>query len=211
VRNTPSPRAARRQGALERRRDDVLRAAVAAFAAKGFDGAQVGEIAAAAEVSLASVYALFESKERLYQAVCVTSADAMRRDVEARVASLPDGPERVLAVLDAMFACFSENGDMLRIYAHATHGLPFRLRQELGEAARERLRGFGAWVTELVRGAARGGRLPGLDAEALALSLLGAVVMAATHAIEATPPRPPAEHAAAVREVFARVLAGAAP
>jgi AcrR family transcriptional regulator len=186
----------------------VLRAAAAAFAAKGFDGAQVGEIAAAAEVSLASVYTLFESKERLYQQVCLTSADAMRRDIEARVASVPEGPERVLAVVDAMFACFGENADMLRIYAHATHGLPFRVREELGEAARERLRGFGAWVTELVRRAARGGRLPGLDPEALALSLLGAVVMAATHAIEAMPARPPGQHAAAVREVFARVLTG---
>jgi hypothetical protein len=132
----------------------------------------------------------------------------MRRDIETRVASVPDGPERVLAVVDAMFACFGENADMLRIYAHATHGLPFRVREELGEAARERLRGFGAWVTELVRRAARGGRLPGLDAEALALSLLGAVVMAATHSIEAMPARPPGQHAAAVREVFARVLAG---
>jgi AcrR family transcriptional regulator len=207
VRNQPSPRAARRQGALARRRDDVLRAAAAAFAAKGFDGAQVGEIAAAAEVSLASVYALFDSKELLYQEVCLTSADAMRRDVEARVAVLPDGPERVLAVVDAMFACFSENADMLRIYAHATHGLPFRVREELGEAVRQRLRGFGAWVADLVRRASRGGRLPGLDPEALALSLLGSVVMAATHAIEAMPPRPPAQHAAGVREVFARVLA----
>jgi hypothetical protein len=64
-------------------------------------------------------------------------------------------------------------------------------------------------VTELVRRAARGGRLPGLDPEALALALLGAVVMAATHAIEAVPPRPPSQHAAAVKEVFARMLAGA--
>jgi AcrR family transcriptional regulator len=211
MRNQASPREARRQGAVERRRDDVLRAAAAAFAAKGFDGAQVGEIAAAAEVSLASVYTLFESKERLYQQVCLTSADAMRRDVEARVAGLPDGPDRVLAVIDAMFACFGENADMLRIYAHATHGLPFRVREELGEAARERLRGFGAWVTELVRRAARGGRLPGIDPEALALALLGAVVMAATHSIEAMPPRSPAQHAAGVREVFARMLDGGRP
>jgi AcrR family transcriptional regulator len=206
ARNQASPREARRQGALERRREDVLRAAAAAFAAKGFDGAQVGEIAAAAEVSLASVYALFESKERLYQQVCLTSADAMRRDVEARVAGLPDGPERVLALVDAMFACFGENADILRIYAHATHGLPFRVREELGEAARERLRGFSAWVTELVRRAGRGSRLPGLEPEALALSLLGAVVMAATHSIEAVPPSPPGQHAAGLREVFARVL-----
>jgi AcrR family transcriptional regulator len=210
LRNQASPREARRQGALERRRNDVLRAAAAAFAVRGFDGAQVGEIAAAAEVSLASVYTLFESKEGLYQQVCLISADAMRRDVEARVAGLPDGPERVLALVDAMFACFGENADILRIYAHATHGLPFRVREELGEAARQRLRGFGAWVTDLVRRAARGGHLPGLDPEALALSLLGAVMTAATQSIEATPPRPPGQHAAGVREVFARVLAGGA-
>ena len=138
------------------------------------------------------------------------ACETLSTAVHSRVAGIPDGPARVLALVYAMFACYGENADILRIYAHATHGLPFRVREELGEAARERLRGFSAWVTELVRRAGRRGGLPGLDPEALALSLLGAVVMAATHSIEALPPRPPGEHAAGVREGFARMLAGGA-
>ena len=60
------------------RRAHILEAAASEFATKGFDGAQVGAIAAHAEVSLASVYGLFPSKEQLFQAVIETTAQAMR-------------------------------------------------------------------------------------------------------------------------------------
>ena len=68
-RSVSSPRADRRERENARRREDVLGAASTAFAERGFQGAQVSEIAAAAELSTKSVYALFPSKEVLYEEV----------------------------------------------------------------------------------------------------------------------------------------------
>lgn len=51
------------------RRDSILEAATAAFAARGFDGARTLEIARSAGVSEALLYRHFDSKEALYAAV----------------------------------------------------------------------------------------------------------------------------------------------
>jgi len=55
----------RRHEDLTRRRADAIAGAATVVAAKGFHDAQMSEIAAAAEVSRNSLYALFERKERL--------------------------------------------------------------------------------------------------------------------------------------------------
>ena len=73
-----SRREERRERELELRRADVIAAAAAEFAEKGFDGAQMSALAARAEVALGTLYSLFESKEQLFQAVIETSADAIR-------------------------------------------------------------------------------------------------------------------------------------
>ena len=64
-----SRRQKRRAEDLARRRSDVLAAAAAVIAAKGFHDAQMTEIASAAEVSLATVYALFDGKDRIFEEV----------------------------------------------------------------------------------------------------------------------------------------------
>ena len=109
-----SVRAERRLRELELRRADVITAALAAFAAKGFDGAQVAEIAAAAELSTKSLYALFSSKEELYQEVIRSAAEAMRDTVQTQVDSIEDPREQLLSLIDSLFSCFDENEDLLR-------------------------------------------------------------------------------------------------
>ena len=66
---TPQPQSGRREREAARRRADVLAVASEIFAEKGYEGAQISAIARVAEVSLATVYAMFKSKEELYQAV----------------------------------------------------------------------------------------------------------------------------------------------
>ncbi|MGH7288555.1 MAG: TetR family transcriptional regulator, partial [Myxococcota bacterium] len=53
-----SRREERRERELELRRADVLAAALAEFAEKGFDGAQMSALAARAEVALGTLYSL---------------------------------------------------------------------------------------------------------------------------------------------------------
>lgn len=212
---TPSPsrrparslRAGRRERELALRRDDVIAAASQIFSAKGFHAAQMSEIAARAELSLASVYQTFASKDELFDAVISTAAEQVEAAVRARVDATPDPREKLLAVSDALFACFQENLDVLRIYARATQGMPWRTRGELGAPAQRVYERVTGWVIELARAAARARALRGLDPEALALALIGAVMSNATRAAEAGDAAELARLAPRVRELFARVLA----
>lgn len=53
----------------DQRRDKILQAAHAAFVAKGFTRAKMEEVARGARVANATVYAYFDTKERLFEAV----------------------------------------------------------------------------------------------------------------------------------------------
>ncbi len=208
----PSRRSERREMEAALRRAHVIDAAGAEFAEKGFHGAQVGEIAARAEVSLGTVYAMFEAKEGLFQAVIEKAADSIRETVRAEVEAVADPRERLLALIDSLFACFSGNQDLLRIYAGATHGLPWRIRQSMGDRAQVIFAGFTEWVRGLAVEATAAGPLVELEPDALALTLIGSVTTAAAAAVEGTSQQPLDVLARDVRKVFERILAdGGAP
>ena len=181
-------------------------AASAVFGEKGFHGTQVGEIAARAEVSLATVYSMFDGKEELFQAAIETTAEAIRAEVEGKVAGVPDSRERILQLIDSLFSCFEQNRDLLRIYSRGTQGLPWKIRQEMGESAQQIFHGFSSWVIRLAEQAAADGHLPGIEPQVFALSLIGSVNTVATHMVETTPDRALSDLTPAVRAVFARIL-----
>jgi AcrR family transcriptional regulator len=201
-----SIRAERRNRELALRRADVIAAASSVFAKKGYDGAQVSEIANGAEVSTKTVYALFSGKEEIYEAVTATAAAAVATAVRQRVEAIADPRERLLCVIDSLMDCFDENRDLLRIYAHSTHGLPWRMRPTMGEQSVQHLQDFTAWVIEIARKAQEEGALTGLDPKALSLSLIGAVVTTAAHWVESDTGYPLKNQTAGVRLVFERIL-----
>lgn len=204
-----SPRELRRADEHARRRADVLNAAAAVFGEKGLHAAQMTEIAARAGLSRATLYALFEGKDELYAEVIASTAAGVRDLVRRRVADIEDPAERLLGVIDALFACFETSQDLLRIYARGTHGIPFRIRQELGDDAYRILEEFDDWVTELAEAAGRADLLGGLDPRAVATTLLGSVTLMATRWVETTPELPLSGATQIVRPIFERLLGGA--
>ena len=201
-----SKRERRREREAALRRADVLAAASAVFARKGFHDAQMSEIAAESELSLRSVYTLFESKEEIYQEVVVSTAARMREAVRGKVEAIEDPAERLLALIDLLFDTFEENRDLFGIYARGTRGLPWRLRESMGDSAHAIFHGFTVWLTELCQAAGRAGHLAGADPEAFALALTGAVTTTATHWLDVKPGEPLTGAAAGVRSVFAPLL-----
>jgi AcrR family transcriptional regulator len=202
-----SPRERRRAEELARRREDAIAAASAVFAEKGFHAAQMTEIAARAELARATLYSLFGGKDELYAEVIATTAGAVRDAVREKVEAVRDPAERLLSLVDSLFACWEENQDLFRIYARGTHGLPWKIREAMGESALHLFREFTVWVEGLAADAQRAGCLRGLDPEALSLALVGAITTTATHSIETTPDRPLTAAAPAVRAIFERLVA----
>lgn len=204
--NTPSPRDRRREREQALRRADVLAAAAEVFAEKGFHDTQIAEIAKAAELSLASIYSLFEGKDEIYQAVVYAAADSIRKAVEDKVGSIPDPAERLIALIDSLFTCFEENQYLLQIYARGTQGLPWRTRQIMGDRPMEMFHAFTSWVASLAAEAKKSGYLRDIGAESFAISLIGAVTATAAHWIEHYPKRPLSRAAPPVKALFAQVL-----
>jgi len=206
TRRSHSRRDERREQEIEIRRRDILAAAAGVFSEKGFQGAQVAEIANAAEVSLNSVYGLFKGKEELYEAVIHAAAATVRDRVRAEVDALADPAEKLLAVIDALFACFDEHKHLLQIYARTTHGLPWRVRQALGDDSLEVFQSFTAWLVGIANEAKRAGKLRNLDPETVALSLIGAVTTTAARWVEAPRRESLLDAAPRVRALFAVLL-----
>jgi AcrR family transcriptional regulator len=201
-----SIREERREREIALRRNDILAAAAAVFAEKGFQGAQVAEIANAAEISLNSVYGLFKGKEELYEAVIHAAAATVRDRVQADVEALSDPAEKLLRVIDALFGCFDEHQHLLQIYARTTHGLPWRVRQALGDESLEVFQSFTVWLVGIATDAKRAGRLGELDPKTVALSLIGTVTTTAARWVEAPGEESLAEAAPRVRALFQALL-----
>jgi AcrR family transcriptional regulator len=201
-----SPRENRRANELAQRRADALAAASAVFAAKGYHDAQMTEIAAAAELSRATLYSMFTGKEELYQEVVSTAAAAVRDAVRQQVESLDDPAHQLLCVIDSLFACYEEDENLLRIYALGTHGLPFKIRDTMGDSVLEIFVAFTEWVIQIAKRAKRAGYLQRLDPEAVGVALVGTVTTTAVRWLETAPHRPLSRAAPPVSAVFRKLL-----
>ena len=203
-------RQSRRERELAHRREDAIEGAAAVFAAKGFHDAQMTEIAAAAELSLAALYSMFRGKEELYRQVLRTATQRMLGTVQDAVVSVDDPAEALLAVIDTLFACFEDMHDLTRMVMSSTQGRPWRMREEIGTASRDVTVPFMEWLIGLAREAQRSGTLQGIDPEVLARTLVGAVSTAAANVAGAEPRRPFTAASPQVRAIFERVLQPAA-
>lgn len=106
----------RRRLPASERRALVLGAALRIFAAKGYDGAAMDEIAAAAGVSKAVVYDHVASKRELYEQLL----EAIRHDLERTVADAlapagPGGEPRVRAAVAAIYRYVERHPDTCRL------------------------------------------------------------------------------------------------
>lgn len=203
---TLSLRERRRQEDMSRRREDAIAGAAAVFAEKGFHDAQMSEIATAAEVSRNSLYAMFESKDQLYQEVISTMTRTIRDVVENRVREFDDPGLQLLSIIDSLFSCYEENQNFLKIYGRGTHGIPFKIREEMGESSMQTFQSFTGWVVDVATKAKAAGYLGELDPETIGISLVGTVTTTAARWIELTPDRPLSEPSAQVRAVFEHLL-----
>ena len=94
----------------------ILEAALRTFAANGYDGAAMDEIASAAGISKAVVYDHVASKRDLYTQLLHAIRDEIERTVEdALRAPGVNGEERVAAAVDAIYRYVEEHPQASRL------------------------------------------------------------------------------------------------
>jgi AcrR family transcriptional regulator len=199
-------RTARREREREHRRQDALAGATTVFAVKGFHDAQMTEIAAAAELSLASLYSMFEGKEAIYREVMRTAAEHLRDEVRSRVDAIAEPAECVRELVQAMFDYFERNRPLLRILLTGTRGLPWAVRERMGQTSKETLDDFYSWVIGLCRELVARRQLSGIDPEALSAAIVGTVTYFAAYALEERPEEPLSDLARQVQAIIAPAI-----
>ncbi|MEO8779624.1 MAG: TetR/AcrR family transcriptional regulator [Rhodanobacter sp.] len=138
-------------------RDRILGAAEALFARRGFDGASLRQLTAAAGVNLAAVNYHFGSKEKLVEEVFRRRLDALNADRLAALAQLggshPATLENVLAayIRPAMALAHDGNGALfMRVLARAFAEHDGTLRQFLSDNYGHVMRQFSAEFARLL-------------------------------------------------------------
>lgn len=111
-----TPRAVGEEAKSERRAE-ILAAAKQVFAAKGYHGTTMADIARAAGLSYGSVYWYFDAKDRLFHALMDDEAQALRLRIAEVVAGAGRvGPEELLrAAVRATFEFFEHDRDSVTL------------------------------------------------------------------------------------------------
>jgi AcrR family transcriptional regulator len=98
------------------RREQLVRAAAAAFLERGFDGTSMETVADHAGVTRMLVYRHFDSKEALYRAVMASAVDQLQASFDPEVAGTEPG------VAGQLLAAARETPDAFRLlWRHAQH------------------------------------------------------------------------------------------
>lgn len=94
----------RREQQRQERRQQILKAALAVFSERGFHGANVSDVAAAAGVSQGTIYWYFESKEDLLTAAVLSYFEEFGQDALACL----EGSQSSAGKLRALGQCMAE-------------------------------------------------------------------------------------------------------
>ena len=113
---TPSSSSTLRDARREAYRNLVLDAAEPVFAEYGFDAAKVQDIAAAADVSVGTVYGVFGSKAELYAVVMTRRLDEILSRAIAAAQAETRTLGRITRGLDTAILYMLEHTDFLRIH-----------------------------------------------------------------------------------------------
>src|SRR5262245_50517897 len=112
----PRARLTKRQVVTEFRHGEILAAARRVFAARGFEGASVEEIAHAAGVAKGTVYLYYRSKDEIYRAALRQGLQALNAELRRRVQAAHGVPEPVRGFVETKIAQFEEPRHFFRRY-----------------------------------------------------------------------------------------------
>ncbi len=119
----------------ERRRDDILDAAKAEFAEKGFTATTIADVARRAELSYGSVYWYFDSKDELFHTLMASEEQALRDAVSTATAAVdaPMGDPEVLRVaVQATFEFFESDAATVKLLFRDAYALGGGIEEHLG-------------------------------------------------------------------------------
>ena len=155
-------------------RDRILRAAAHLYAARGYAGTTIREIAAAAEVTKPLVYYHFGSKQQLFSTLLRESIDACRRTAGEVFARDVSARDRLQAMVCSQFTQAREAPEVVA-FAHEVMTMPGLL--PLGFDYKSEGRQLFETYVRIVEDGQRCGEFRTLDARAVVVAAIATVSM----------------------------------
>jgi TetR/AcrR family transcriptional regulator len=152
-------------------KSEILRAALGRFAAEGFAGTSLNDIADEVGIARSSLLHHFPSKDALYRAVVLDSFAGWFALVDEAAGAVENGWAQVESVLRAAFQFFEDRPDFVRLARREALDGSI-LGEELGAALRPLFEEASTWLREQMEQ----GYLRTYDADQLLLTGYGAVL-----------------------------------
>ena len=111
-------------GLVEKRRRQIVDAAVRLFIDKGFHKTTTREIARVSGLSIGSLYEYIQSKEDVLYLVCETIHAAVRERLEKNIQPQGNGRSRLEQAISEYFQVCDEMADMILLIYQETNSLP---------------------------------------------------------------------------------------
>jgi AcrR family transcriptional regulator len=108
----------------ERQKTEILDVALGVFAARGYEGASMNEIAAASGYSVGHIYNVVGTKEELFDAVMIRESTKLTEGLGATIESCRDGASRecIDRLIDTTLEFFDDHRKFFQIYINETRG-----------------------------------------------------------------------------------------
>lgn len=166
-------RAERREKECNRRRADILGQAEKIFAAKGFYGTTVAEIAEASGYAVGTIYQLFEGKEALFNAMITEKMEMMYGQIRSAADGETDVRDKIRALVEAHFRFVEKNTDFCAIFIRRESTAFAEGDNALKERIIANYLGHIEYLEAMMRAGIAAGCLRGMPSRALAFSLAG--------------------------------------
>lgn len=128
----------RRERERLQQRHEILAAAQALFAQKGFHNVSMLQIAERAEFAVGTLYKFFRSKGALYRTLMLEQADRFHRRLADAVAQGEDEQDKLRRFVRAKGEHFRENAAQIRLYLAETRGASVKALADLDAEMRRR-------------------------------------------------------------------------
>ena len=103
---------------LARRRDEILDEATKLFAAEGYTGARVDDLATRLGVAKGTIYRYFPTKENLFLSAADKAMDDLQACIRRAVEAYDDPLDRIRAGVEAHLGFFDDHRSFVEVFAH---------------------------------------------------------------------------------------------
>ena len=157
------------------RRADILLAAEKVFAAKGFFGSTMDEIAKRAEFGTGSLYKYFRGKKDLYFSLIDEKVGEVTRLVRAELGKDLPTIEKIESMLYLQLSFIQRNRDFFKIYVSERNRFEWTIKNDLGKGVHEKFVAYLSDLAEVMRDGIERGQFKEMDPRDMAHGFVGIV------------------------------------